>query len=104
MKLGPLLQFYFCQGIAKFHIEIFIGKMDLTHTMKEIFSEAPSSCYIAILSYPIMLSYRYLQLADNTEITGDKYYKVRVLFEKLNFGLKQYGSFINHRVDESIIP
>ena len=45
-----------------------------------------------------------LHLADNTQITEDRYYKVRVLFEKLNFNFKQYGSFVNHSVDESIIP
>ena len=45
-----------------------------------------------------------LQLADNTQITGHRYYKVRVLFEKLNFNFKQYGSFVNHSVDESINP
>ena len=35
MKLGFLLQFYCCQGVAKFHIEIFIGKMHLTYPMKQ---------------------------------------------------------------------
>ena len=35
-----------------------------------------------------------LYLADNTQITEDRYYKVQVLFEKLNFSCKQYGSFI----------
>ena len=45
-----------------------------------------------------------LHLADNTQIREDRYYKVRVLFEKLNFSFKQYGSFVNHSVDESIIP
>ena len=45
-----------------------------------------------------------LHLADNTQITEDRYYKVRVLFEKLNFNLKQYGSFVSHSVDESITP
>ena len=44
-----------------------------------------------------------LHLVDNTLITEDSYYKVRVLFEKLNFNFKQYGSFVNHSVDESII-
>ena len=34
MKLG-LLQFYCCQDIAKFHIEIFTGQMHLTHIMKQ---------------------------------------------------------------------
>ena len=43
-------------------------------------------------------------LADNTQITEDRYYKLRVLFEKLNFNFKQYGSFVNHNVDESLIP
>ena len=42
-------------------------------------------------------------LADNTQITEDRYCKVRVLFEKLNFNFKQYGSLVNHSVDESII-
>ena len=45
-----------------------------------------------------------LHLADNTQITEDRYYKIQVLFEKLNFNFKQYGSFVNHSVDESIIP
>ena len=44
-----------------------------------------------------------LHLDDNIQITEDRYYKVRVLFEKLNFNFKQYGSFVNHSVDESII-
>ena len=35
-----------------------------------------------------------LRLDDNTQITEDRYYKVRVLFEKLN---------VNHSVDENII-
>ena len=35
MKLGLLLQFYCCQGIVKSHIENFIEKMHLTHTMKQ---------------------------------------------------------------------
>ena len=35
MKLELLLQFHCCQGIAKFHIEIFIRQMHLTHTMKQ---------------------------------------------------------------------
>ena len=45
-----------------------------------------------------------LHLADNTQVTEDRYYKVRVQFEKLNFNLKQHGSLVNHSVDESIIP
>ena len=45
-----------------------------------------------------------LHLADNTQITGDRYCKVQALFEKLNFSFKQYSSFVNHRVDENIIP
>ena len=44
-----------------------------------------------------------LHLVDNTQITEDRYYKVQVLIEKLNFNFKQYGSFVNHSVDESII-
>ena len=43
-------------------------------------------------------------LADNTQITEDRYYKVRILFEKLSFSFKQYDSFVNHSVDECIIP
>ena len=39
-----------------------------------------------------------LHLADNTQITEDRYYKVQVL------EFQQYGSFANHSVDESIIP
>ena len=45
-----------------------------------------------------------LHLADNKQITEDRYYKVRVLFEKLNFNFKQYGSFVNHSISDSIIP
>ena len=45
-----------------------------------------------------------LHLDDNTQIAEDRYCKVRVLFEKLNFSFKQYGSFVNHSVDESSIP
>ena len=45
-----------------------------------------------------------LHLIDNTQITEDRYYKVRVLFEKFNFNFIQYGSFVNHSVDENIIP
>ena len=37
-------------------------------------------------------------------MTEDRYYKLRVLFEKLNLNFKQYGSFVNHSIDESIIP
>ena len=39
----------------------------------------------------------------NTNITEDRYYIVRVLFEKLYFNFKQYGSFVSHSTDESII-
>ena len=45
-----------------------------------------------------------LHLAGNKQITEDRCDKVRVLFEKLNFNFKQYTSFVNHSVDESIIP
>ena len=45
-----------------------------------------------------------LRLADNTQITEDRSDKVRVIFEKPNFNFKQYGSFVNHSADESIIP
>ena len=46
-----------------------------------------------------------LHLAGNTQIdTGDRYYKSQVLFEKLDLSFKQYVSFLNHSVDESIIP
>ena len=45
-----------------------------------------------------------LHLTDNTQITEDRYYKLRVLFEKLNFNFKHYGSFVNQSVDENIIP
>ena len=40
-----------------------------------------------------------LHLADNTQIKEDRYYQVQVLFERLNFNFKQYGSFANHSVD-----
>ena len=45
-----------------------------------------------------------LHLTDNTQITEDIYYKLRALFEKLNFNFKHYGSFVNQSVDENIIP
>ena len=45
-----------------------------------------------------------LHLDYNTNITEDRYYIVRVLFEKLYFNFKQYGSFVSHSADESIIP
>ena len=45
-----------------------------------------------------------LHLPYNTQITEDRYYKVQVLLEKLNFNFKQYGSFVYHSVNESIIP
>ena len=35
IQLELSLQFYYCQGIAKFHLEIFIGQMHLTHTVKQ---------------------------------------------------------------------
>ena len=38
------------------------------------------------------------------QITEDRCYKVRALFGKLNFNLKQYGSFVNNSVDGSITP
>ena len=44
-----------------------------------------------------------LHLADNTQITEGRYYKVWVLFEKMNLNFKQYGSFVDYNVDESII-
>ena len=44
-----------------------------------------------------------LHLADNTQIAEGRYYKVRVLFEKLNFNFKQYSSFVNHSFVKSII-
>ena len=45
-----------------------------------------------------------LHLADNTQTTKEIYNKVLVLLEMLNFNFKQYGSFVSHSVDESIIP
>ena len=44
-----------------------------------------------------------LHLAENTQTTEDRYYKVQGLFEKLNFNFKEYDSFVNHRVYESSI-
>ena len=41
-------------------------------------------------------------LSSLQQITEERY-KVRVLFEKLNFSFKQYDSFVNHIVDEIII-
>ena len=45
-----------------------------------------------------------IDLANKTQIIEDRYYKVRVLFGRLIFNFKQYGSFDNHSVDESVIP
>ena len=45
-----------------------------------------------------------LHLAGNTQITEDRHQKVQLLFKKLNFDFKQYVSFVNHGVCESIIP
>ena len=59
------------------------------------------SCAMSINRFREILSN--LHLADKTQITEDRYYKVRVLFEKLNFNFKLYGSFVNHSVDERII-
>ena len=94
-EIGLLLQFYCRQVIAKFHIEIFIGQMHLTH------NEAVS-CAMSRYRFREILSN--LHLTDNTQITEDRYYKVRVLFEKLNFNFKQYGSFVNQSVGETIFP
>ena len=63
---------------------------------------ATVSCAMSKNTFQEILSS--FHLADNTQITEDRYYKVRVLFEKLNFNFKQYGSFVSHSVDESIIP
>ena len=71
------------QRIAKFHTEIFIGQMHLTHTIKQ-----------SHVQWAEIDLERYLRLDDNTQITEDRYYKVRVLFEKLN---------VNHSIDENII-
>ena len=38
-----------------------------------------------------------LYLAGNTQITEDRYYKVQVLFEKLNFNCKQYMVHLSQR-------
>ena len=86
MKLGFLLHFYCCKATAKFHIEIFIGQIHLTHIEKV-------SCAMTRNRFWEILSK--LHLAGNTKITEDRYYKVRVLFEMLNFNFKQYGSFVN---------
>ena len=45
-----------------------------------------------------------LHLVNNIQIAENRFYKVRVLFETWNLNFKQYGSFVNHNVDESIIP
>ena len=45
-----------------------------------------------------------LHPADKKQITEDRYYRVEILFEKLNFNFKQYGSFVNHSLDEGTIP
>ena len=62
MKLEFLLQFYCCQGIAKFHIEIFIGQMHLTHN-KAVSCAMNRNRFREILSN--------VHLADNTQITED---------------------------------
>ena len=70
MNLGLLLQFCFCQGIAKFHIEIFIGQIHLTH------NEAVS-CAMSRNRFREILSN--FHLVDNTrlkkiDIAKYKYY------------------------------
>ena len=60
------------------------------------------SCVISRNRFREILSN--LHLPDYTQITEDRYCKVRVIFEKLNYSFKQYGSFVNHSVDKSIIP
>ena len=60
------------------------------------------SCVMSRNRFRKILSNLYLD--DNTQITEDRYCKVGVLFEKLNFNFKQYGSFVSHSVDENIIP
>ena len=42
-------------------------------------------------------------MANNAQITEDRYCKLRVLFEKLNFSFKYYVSFAKYNVEEIII-
>ena len=60
------------------------------------------SCPVSINRFQEILSN--LHLIENIQIAEDRYYKVRVLFEKFNFNFIQYGSFANHSVEENIIP
>ena len=91
LKLGFLLQFYCCKGYRN----LYWSDVPDTHIDKV-------SCATSRNRFWEILSD--LDLADSTEITENRYYKVRVLFEKLSFNLKEYASFVNHSVDESIIP
>ena len=61
-----------------------------------------ASCVISGNRFRKILSN--LHLADSTQVTENWYYRVRVLFEKLSFDFKHYGSFVNRSVDERITP
>ena len=62
--------------------------------------EAVSSAVCRNRFRELLLSFH---LTDNTQTTEGRYYKVRVLFEKLYFNFKQYGSFVSLSADESIV-
>ena len=62
--------------------------------------EAVSSAVCRNRFRELLLSFH---LTDNTQTTEGRYYKVRVLFEKLYINFKQYGSFVSLSADESIV-
>ena len=69
MKLVFLSQFYCCQGIAKFHIGMFIRQMHLTHTQSHVqWAEIDFNRYCQTLSW---LTAHRLQKIDTSKY---KYY------------------------------
>ena len=96
MKLVLLLQFYYCQSIAKFHIEIFIGQMHLTHTMKQSHVQWAEIDFERYYQTFIWLTTHRLQKIDTTKY---EYY-----IWKSEFQFQTVWFICHHSVDESIIP
>ena len=67
MKLGFLLQFYCCKATAKFHIEIFIGQIHLTHTLKKSHVQWPEIDFERYYQNFIWLATQRLQKIDTTK-------------------------------------
>ena len=70
--------------------------MHLSHLMAQSHVECAEIDFKRYYQFSIWLTTHRLQKIDTTKY---QYYLI-----KLNFNFKQYGSFVNHRVDESIIP